>query len=254
MTAAIAVMAATGFVRAGSLHAAELTPPGGADKQPGTVSAVIELFTSQGCSSCPPADRLLESYAKRRDVMALSYPVDYWDYLGWQDTLASEKNSERQRDYAKTRGDGSVYTPQVVVNGAAHAVGSDRSDIEKQIAKTALKFAAKRVAMRFWRTSNMIIVQTASAPANTNVTEATIWLAPVRDKVEVEIQHGENRGKTLKYFNVVHELMPIGVWTGKAMQIQLAAMPFLRPGSTRYAVLMQEGTTGPIVGAAWLGW
>lgn len=186
--------------------------------------------------------------------MALSYPVDYWDYLGWQDTLASEKNSERQRGYAKTRGDGSVYTPQVVVNGAAHAVGSDRSDIEKQIAKTALKFAAKRVAMRFWRTSNMIIVQTASAPANTNVTEATIWLAPVRDKVEVEIQHGENRGKTLKYFNVVHELMPIGVWTGKAMQIQLAAMPFLRPGSTRYAVLMQEGTTGPIVGAAWLGW
>ncbi len=217
------------------------------------VSAVLELFTSQGCSSCPPADRLLESYAKRRDVMALSFPVDYWDYLGWKDTLASEKNSERQRAYAKSRGDGAVYTPQVVVNGIGHAVGSDRNQIELQIAKTSMAFAQRRVPMRFWRTSSMIIVEVAGAGDNTPVSEATIWLAPIEGVVEVEIQRGENRGETLKYHNVVHELTPIGVWTGKSMRIQIAAQPFIKPGNTHYAVLMQEGTSGPIIGAAWLG-
>ena len=216
------------------------------------VSAVIEMFTSQGCSSCPPADQLLEGYAKRRDVMALSFPVDYWDYLGWTDTLASAKNSERQRAYAKSRGDGAVYTPQAVINGSAHTVGSDRTQIERQIAKTSMAFAEKRVPMRFWRTSSMIVVEVASAntpPAK----EATIWLAPVDEVVEVAVRRGENHGKKLKYYNVVHELMPIGVWNGKAMRIQLSAQPFLKPGNMRYAVLMQEGTSGPIIGAAWLG-
>lgn len=225
----------------------------GPDGTPVPVSAVIELFTSQGCSACPPADRLLESYANRRDVMALSLPVDYWDYLGWEDTLASTKNSERQRAYAKSRGDGAVYTPQAVVNGAGHAVGSDPAQIERQIAKTAMAFAEKRVPMRFWRTSSMIIVEVASKAENAVSDQATIWLAPVEDFVEVEIQRGENRGKKLKYYNVVHELTPIGTWTGKPMRIQIAAQPFIRPGNMRYAVLMQEGTTGPIIGAAWLG-
>ncbi len=226
-----------------------LTPDG----TPAPVSAVIELFTSQGCSACPPADQLLESYAKRRDIMALSLPVDYWDYLGWKDTLASRNNTERQRSYAKSRGDGAVYTPQVVVNGMGHAVGSDRSQIERQIAKTAMAFAARRVPMRFWRTSSMIIVEIASSSNSTNVNQATIWLAPVEEVAEVEIQRGENQGKTFKYHNVVHELTPIGVWTGKAMRIQIAAQLFIKPGNMRYAVLMQEGTTGPIIGAAWLG-
>lgn len=218
------------------------------------VSAVIELFTSQGCASCPPADTLLQSYAERHDVMALSYPVDYWDYLGWRDTLASAKNTERQRAYAKSRGDGSVYTPQIVVNGSAHAVGSDRSEIEKQIARTAMDFAQRRIPMRFWRTSSMIIVEVASAPEGTAPEQATIWLAPVRPHAEIEIERGENRGRTLKYCNVVEELAPIGVWTGKPMRIQLAAQPFIKPGSMRYAVIMQQGTAGPIIGAAWLGW
>ena len=92
-----------------------------------TTKAVIELFTSQGCSSCPPADALLGEYAKRDDVLALSFPVDYWDYLGWKDTLASHENTERQRAYAAARGDRQVYTPQVVVNGVEHMVGSTRA-------------------------------------------------------------------------------------------------------------------------------
>ncbi len=238
-------------------EAAQTTEPAnvvGPDGQPVPVSAVIELFTSQGCSSCPPADALLESYAKRRDVLALSLPVDYWDYLGWKDTLASNKNSDRQRAYAKSRGDGAIYTPQVVVNGIGHAVGSDNAAIERQIAKTAMTFAGKRVPMRFWRATSMLILEMASAPDASSIGEATIWLAPIEDVVEVKVQRGENHGKTLKYYNVVHELTPIGMWTGKPMRIQIAAQPFLKAGNMHFAVLLQEGATGSIIGAAWLGW
>ena len=94
------------------------------------LKGVIELFTSQGCSSCPPADALLKVLAEDRDLIALSLPIDYWDYLGWKDTLASHRNTERQSAYAAARGDGAIYTPQVVINGVAHVVGSDRGEIE----------------------------------------------------------------------------------------------------------------------------
>ncbi len=88
---------------------------------------MLELFTSQGCDTCPPADHVLASYAQRPDIIAISLPVDIWDYLGWKDTLASDKNSERQKFYAKARGDGAIYTPQVVVNGMIGVNGSDPS-------------------------------------------------------------------------------------------------------------------------------
>lgn len=218
------------------------------------ISAVVELFTSQGCSACPTADRLFETFVNRSDVIALSLPVDYWDYLGWKDTLASAKNTERQRAYAKARGDGAVYTPQIVVNGLAHAVGSDASQIERQIAKTSLAFAGARVPMRFWRTSSMMIVEVASAAEGATLGEATVWLAPVRGEIEVEIQRGENHGKAIKYLNVVSEMTPIGTWSGKPLRIQLASQPFMQPGNTRYAVLLQQGTGGPIIGAAWMGY
>src|SRR5206468_6473599 len=98
--------------------------------------AVIELFTSQGCSSCPPADQLLGELEDDPSLVSVSVPVDYWDYLGWKDTLADPRNTARQKAYAHARGDGQVYTPQVVVNGALHVVGSDRSAIEHAIAET----------------------------------------------------------------------------------------------------------------------
>ena len=104
---------------------------------------VLELFTSQGCSSCPPADALLESYTKRDDVIALSVPVDYWDRLGWKDTFASREFTLRQQEYASARGDGQVYTPQIVVSGSAHVVGSSRSSIDDAIA------VAKRTLREF---------------------------------------------------------------------------------------------------------
>src|ERR1700750_688452 len=98
--------------------------------------AVVELFTSQGCSSCPPADKLLGELAKDANVIALSLPIDYWDYLGWKDTLADKRFTARQKAYSHMRGDRDVYTPQVVVNGSAHVVGSDRAKIEGAIDAT----------------------------------------------------------------------------------------------------------------------
>src|SRR5580700_11394744 len=95
--------------------------------------SVVELFTSQGCSSCPPADKIIGELAKDPSVIALSMPIDYWDYLGWKDTLADARFSARQKAYSQMRGDRKVYTPQVVVNGSAHVVGSDRSGIEGAI-------------------------------------------------------------------------------------------------------------------------
>src|SRR5713226_9060869 len=98
--------------------------------------AVIELFTSQGCSSCPPADKLLGELSSDPSLVAISVPIDYWDYLGWKDTLADPRNTARQKAYAHVRGDGQVYTPQVVVNGALHALGSDKAVIEAAIASS----------------------------------------------------------------------------------------------------------------------
>ena len=98
--------------------------------------AVVELFTSQGCSSCPPADKIIGELAKDPNVIALSMPIDYWDYLGWKDTLADSRFTARQKSYSHMRGDRDVYTPQVVVNGALHVIGSDRGKIENAIATT----------------------------------------------------------------------------------------------------------------------
>jgi len=122
------------FAFAGALicTASMLPPPAGA----GEPRAVIELFTSQGCSSCPPADKVLGDLARDPTLIALSLPVDYWDYLGWKDTLALHGHSNRERAYAVTRGDREVYTPQVVVNGITHVLGSDEGAIERAIAQT----------------------------------------------------------------------------------------------------------------------
>src|SRR4029078_1170221 len=111
---------------------------------------VLELFTSQGCDTCPPADQVLAKFAERPNVIAITLPVDIWDYLGWKDTLASDKNSERQKAYAKARGDGAIYTPPGVVNGMAGVNGSDQSAINAAIKETDEKLKTKRVPIRFW--------------------------------------------------------------------------------------------------------
>ncbi len=215
--------------------------------------AVVELFTSQGCSSCPTADALLSKMANRDNVIALSMPVDYWDYLGWKDTLANPKFSERQRAYAHARGDGQIYTPQAVVNGLVHVNGADEGMIGNTIEKTGKAVAAGYVPIRLSETKEQrLVVETGPAQAGVAAKEATLWLAVIATNVTVPIARGENQGKTITYSNVVRELMPIGMWNGKQMTVQLERHSFMRPGTDRCAVFLQQGKAGPIVGAALL--
>jgi hypothetical protein len=209
---------------------------------------VLELFTSQGCSSCPAADALLKTYADRSDVVALSLPVDYWDYLGWKDTLASPKFTSRQRGYAKVRGDGQVFTPQVVVNGLLHVVGSHRHDIDDAIGRTGQKLVRMRVALAAWTERGTITIE---AGEGEGWRQGTVWVAAVRPKVAVAIEAGENRGKQLAYYNVVRELTPAGMWSGKAVKLELPHGDVLRAGE-KCAVFIQDGTGGPIVAATWM--
>ena len=214
------------------------------------VKAVLELYTSQGCSSCPPADLLMHKLVQREDVIALSLPVDYWDYLGWKDTLASSTFSERQKAYAKKRGDGAIYTPQMVVNGLAHVNGAKSSDIDEAIAATMAKFKARQVSLRIVSEQDKVAIDVG--PGGDGASSATIWLATVQRSVEVAVRKGENSGKTLTYVNVVRELTPVGMWSGKAETIHLERQSVMRAGADACAVILQQGRAGPILGAAWL--
>ncbi len=215
-------------------------------------ASVIELFTSQGCSSCPTADSLLRSYAGRPDIVALSLPVDYWDYLGWKDTLASPKFTHRQRGYADARGDGRIYTPQVVVNGLAHAIGSSKSEIDRALAETTEKLAADRVELIARSDGKTVSIEAGAIPQNSRMKGGTIWLAVVQPSVEVEIKRGENRGKKVTYANVVRELTPVGMWSDRQTNVELQESAVLQQAGQRCAVLLQEGTVGAIVAAAWV--
>jgi hypothetical protein len=249
LTAGLASLSEVAPAQAPSPAAADAGMPSRSTETP---KAVVELFTSQGCSSCPNADALLGKMANRDDVIALSLPVDYWDYLGWKDTLASPKFSERQRAYASTRGDGAIYTPQAVVNGLVHVNGADEGVIQNTIDKTGKTVATAYVPIRLTENKERLVVETGSAVAGVPAKEATLWLAVIAANVTVPITRGENQGKTVTYNNVVRELMPIGMWNGKPMTVQLERHSFMRPGADRCAVFLQQGKAGPIVGAALL--
>jgi hypothetical protein len=210
---------------------------------------VIELFTSQGCSSCPVADQLFAQYAKRSDVVALSFNVDYWDYLGWKDTLANPKFTARQREYAAKRGDGNVYTPQVVVDGRTHTVGSDASSIETavQSAQKRCKTSPVGLTLSVEKSVMQISIRSESAEPQSG----TVWVAVVRPEVPVTIARGENRGRTVTYHNVVRELIPVGLWSGTSTTMTLDASAILSSPGERSAVIVQQGKGGPVVAAGW---
>jgi hypothetical protein len=231
---------------------AELLAPTevGAQATSGRIKAVYELYTSQGCSSCPAADAIQGRLAKRPDVIALTLPVDYWDYLGWRDTLARPEFTDRQKAYARAIGDGMVYTPQAVVNGLTHINGSNEDRIERAIEKTAKLFEASRVPVNLSLDKGRLLIDVAAAPEGASAKEATVWLAPIARSVAVPITRGENQGRTIVYSNVVRALMPVGTWSGKEMAVQLDQRSFMHGGADRCAVLIQQGYGGPIVGAA----
>ncbi len=202
---------------AAALCVASMMPPPASAGEP---RAVIELFTSQGCSSCPPADKLMGELSRDPSLVTMSLPVDYWDYLGWKDTLAQHGHSNRERAYADARGDREVYTPQVVVNGIVHVLGSDKAAIEQAIAQTRNSAAPLTLPVTLAVADGKVSV---NVPAASDAhASAEVWLCPITGKAQVEIGRGENRGHTLAYYNVVRRWVKLGDWNGKARNFQHA--------------------------------
>jgi hypothetical protein len=201
---------------------------------------VIELFTSQGCSSCPPADQLLGELAHDPSVVAISLPIDYWDYLGWKDTLAKPRHTARQRGYAQLRGDREVYTPQVVVNGAVHVLGSDKAAIEHAIVATRHGGATLSLPVTLALSNGKLDVTVK--PGASEGPNGEVWLCALSKSVPVEIRHGENHGRTLAYHNVVRRWIKLGEWVGQPRTYSIPVADFQSPGVDAVAVLVQAGT------------
>ena len=236
--AVAAVLATAGSVTAGG------PPP----------RAVVELFTSQGCGKCPPADALLTRLAADPGLVTLSFAVDYWDYLGWKDSAAKPEFTQRQRAYSEVRGDRSVYTPQMVINGRTHVVGSDHDAVTRTVADLDRDAKGPRVEVEAEATTDTLVVRVADAPAALPAASAraTVFLVRYDRARTIPIPKGENSGKTVTYTHLVKALQPIGMWKGKALRIELPRQEKTADPGEGCAILLQvEGEIGPgpILGA-----
>src|SRR6202047_2485816 len=203
--------------------------------------AIIELFTSQGCSSCPPADKLLAELRNDSSLLTLSLPIDYWDYLGWKDTLAMPGHTARQKAYSQVRGDREVYTPQVVVNGVAQALGSDRAEIEKAMAQSRQNVAALSVPVHEGARNERVPAPLPNA--NGDGMEGDVWLCPLSRSITVGIGRGENRGRSITYTNVVRRWVKLGTWSGKSETFTVPIDAIKSAGIDAVAVMVQSGST-----------
>jgi hypothetical protein len=206
---------------------------------------LVELFTSQGCSSCPPADELAGELAKDPNIYIVSLNVDYWDYLGWRDTLAKPEYTQRQYAYAASRGDGRVYTPQMVVNGLDHAVGSSQTAVESKISEARQK--PLQVPLKLTLTAKEIKVD---IPASTIAEEATLWLMAIESRVEQKIIRGENSGTTIIYHNVVRNLVPATMWKGEAYHGTWMRDTVMTKNTNNCIAVLQTGKAGGVLGLA----
>jgi hypothetical protein len=196
--------------------------------------SIIELFTSQGCNSCPPADKLLGTLMKEPNLIPLTLSVDYWDYLGWKDTLALHSHTKRQRSYAKVRGDMNVYTPQAVVNGATYAVGSDARAINAALRNHPS--SEPEIPLSVKRDGENISVDVGASQG-----KATVWMLSVQSKAEVQIAKGENKGATVTYFNVVRAWRNLGAYTGTPIRTSVPVAELRQNGADAVVVFVQNG-------------
>ncbi|MDB5594308.1 MAG: hypothetical protein JWM36_1269 [Hyphomicrobiales bacterium] len=234
-----AAVLALGLLAAGSGRAAERP-------------AVIELFTSQGCSSCPPADRLMGELSPQPNLIVLSFPVDIWDYIGWKDTLAKPEFTARQRVYAATRGDHQVYTPQAVVDGVMHVVGSDKQQVLGTVAKTRDERAGVGTSIALHEDHGMVVVDLGEAHGDVG-SGGGVWLLRVARSRAVAIGRGENSGHKVTYTNVVRSIARMGYWTGVPARFELPLAEAQGEGADGYVVLVQKnwgGKLGPVLAAA----
>ncbi|WP_423065774.1 DUF1223 domain-containing protein [Devosia sp. CN2-171] len=209
--------------------------------------AVLELFTSQGCSSCPKADALFKEMGKRSDVVTLAYHVDYWDYIGWPDTFGTAENSDRQRDYAEAWGSSRIFTPQMVVNGRGGVVGSKTAAVNGALASATLPLTVSLTEQQ----GGLVDI---SVPANADLSGGTIWLITFLDHADVTIERGENEGKQISYSQIVTGRQVLGMWDPKTgAKLTLPLHEVLTGKANGAVILVQQekaGLPGPILGAA----
>jgi len=201
---------------------------------------VIELFTSEGCSSCPPADTFVSELADRDDILALSLHVDYWDYIGWKDRFADARYTKRQRKYARQFALRYVYTPQVVVDGSYQSVGSDRREILDAVAKSK---SLKKIPIKLKNSPEGMVLDLQS----TDIGPVNVYSIFYDRQQESNVRRGENSGRKLVHANVVRDMTRIATWQGKPVRISVPASP---NGGDVCAVILQSASTGQIIGAA----
>lgn len=243
--AALGLVAGVASVRAGE-HAATSR----------TVRGVVELFTSQGCSPCPPADRILGDLSKDPGIVALAYHVNYWDYIGWVDTHGSRANTERQRAYAKGFGTGVIYTPQVVVNGQRDVVGSRAARIAAAIAETALTRINAEAWVSLAVEGDRLHIAADGVAPDPSARPPVLMLVTFDDRTETVVGKGENKGLTLVDSHAVRDWRILGMWDGKPLDVDIPIATLKRDAGTRsgYAAILQTvtegGAPGPILAAA----
>jgi hypothetical protein len=211
---------------------------------------VIELFTSQGCSNCPAADAFLAELAMREGIIALSLPVDIWDWRGWADTLANPAFTERQQGYYQAPGGaGYAYTPHMVVNGVFQVAGNDRPTVENAIAAAAAN--AEMVPIAISRAGSAVRVEVGDAIPN-GPTWGTVWVVMYRTSETVNVANGDNAGLALTYTHVVVEMDRKDMWRGQALSFELPLMELTEAQADGCVVIIQQerdGMPGPIIGA-----
>ncbi|WP_180900642.1 DUF1223 domain-containing protein [Martelella soudanensis] len=209
---------------------------------------VVELFTSQGCSSCPPADKAVAGLADEGDVIVLSYHVDYWNYLGWTDTMSSPENTQRQYDYSAAMGRSGVYTPQAVVNGRAEMVGASAEKLRQTLAGLQSDGEGMNVPVSISKSGDEVIIDIGSGKG-----KADVLVVYFKSREQVAIKDGENEGRTIDYRNIVTDVQTVGMWHGKATKVTLPARVLEPRESDGCAILLQttdgNGNPGAILGA-----
>lgn len=205
-----------------------------------TSPVVVELFTSQGCSSCPPADEILHELAKRDDVIALALHVDYWDYIGWADSFASPAFTERQHGYARAAGERTVYTPQFIIGGTDHVIGAKPMRVMDMI--RVHEEAPARVALTVRLDGAGVVIEARAEAAEPMIVQLVHYMP----EQTVEILRGENHGRTLSYSNIVTTWDVIASWDGAAPLRMMAAIDSTEPA----VIIVQEAGQGAILAAA----
>ena len=213
----------------------------GADSAP----TVVELFTSQGCSSCPPADALLAELAARDDIITISFHVNYWDYIGWKDPFATEWSTQRQYAYAKVLGRGYPYTPQMVVDGKHDVVGSHRAKVANVLVSSMAE-ADNRISLSLSRNGDELVI---TLPSATAAEPLELWMVRYSGPHETKVARGENRGATLINTHIALAMESLGRWDGEAGEIR-AEIPLPEDQEGGIAVWLQEPSAGAILGAA----